>query len=190
MLTAIDLSPILLHIYSVEFVNHKPLQGAKIMRRTVSTLDLVVLYTEKHLTMREIGRVVGMSGPGVMKRLHKAGITGQDGERVIRSCGYCGVEVNRPRSTGLRKNQVYCCAEHYYAARENPQFREWRQGSRLARALVAQHYPLSPIEIVHHKDGDQRHNDLANLAVYANQADHIAVHHGRMIDPIWDGEKC
>lgn len=156
-------------------------------RKDIDTLEIVKLYTEAHLTVRAIGRLVGMSGAGVNKRLHRAGITSGQGERVERLCAYCGVKISRPRSRALSHPKVFCCANHYYADRANPNFHEWRQGSRLARALVAQHYPLSPVEIVHHLDGNQRHNDLANLAVYATQSDHIAVHHGRKIEPTWRG---
>ena len=153
----------------------------------VNTEALIPLYIEAHLTVRAIGALVGMSGQGVSKRLHKAGITRDQGERVARPCSYCGVVLSRPRSRSLGLDKVYCCAGHYYAARANPDFFESRQGSRLARAIVSQHYPLTSDEVVHHKNGDQRHNDLANLVVYASQSDHMAMHHGKRIEPVWDG---
>lgn len=158
-------------------------------KRAALTAYMVTLYTEHHLTMEEIGRIVGISKTAVMKRLRKVGITRQQGERVVRPCAYCGVEVNRPRSQGLRKDNLFCCTEHYYASRENPQYQQWRQGGRLARAIVSQHYLLSPIEVVHHVDGNQRNNDLMNLEVYASNADHLAKHHGRQIDPVWKGTR-
>jgi hypothetical protein len=156
------------------------------MRNPAKTPDLVVLYTEMHLTLRAIGRLTGMSATAVMKRLRQAGITRQQGERIVALCAYCGVAVNRPRSQGLRR-VVYCGTEHYYAARANPQFVEWRHGSRLARAIVSQHYQLGRDEVVHHIDGNQRNNDLANLAVYASRSDHTAAHHGRQVTPVWTG---
>lgn len=156
------------------------------MRKPVNTQELVVLYTEKHLTLREIGQLKGMSATAVMKRLRSVGITRKQGERVERICAYCGITISQSRSQS-HNDKAYCSAEHYYAARSNPQYVEWRNGSRLARAIVSQHYRLSPIEVVHHKDGNQRHNDLANLEVYATQADHMAKHHGRQVAPVWDG---
>ena len=156
------------------------------MRNPVNTLDLVVLYTEKHLTVREIGLLVGMTGQGVNKRLRIAGITREQGERVKRPCAFCGIIVSQPRSRS-HNAKAFCSPDHYYAFRENPSFMEWRQGSRLARVIVGQHYALSPDEVVHHKDSNQRHNDLANLVVYASQADHMAMHHGKRIEPVWDG---
>lgn len=164
-----------------------PLREVKNMPKHVHTQDLVVWYTVHHLTLREIGRLVGMSATAVMKRLRKVGIVGRDGQRIIRPCGYCGIDVNRPRSQGLRKDQVYCCVEHYYASLENPEYQQWRHGGRLARAIVAQHYPLQREQVVHHKDGNQKNNDLANLAVYADQQSHLAVHRGRNVQPVWDG---
>jgi hypothetical protein len=156
-------------------------------QRDTVTPRIIALYCEQHLTVREIGRVVGLSGQAVHRRLQRAGITREQGERIVGPCAYCGVEVNRPRSRGFRREAMYCTAEHYYASRGNPAFRPWRQGGRLARAIVSQHYPLSPVEVVHHVDGDQRHNDLANLEVYASHADHLAAHHGRQIEPVWRG---
>ena len=187
--TTIDATPLLIYIYSNVTVNLQPQQGAKTMRKRVLTQDLVVLYTVKHLTMEEIGRLVGMTRQGVMKRLHKAGITRQDGESVMCVCAYCGKETIKLRSYVRGTAQSYCCAEHYYASRENPDYHQWRQGGRLARAIVAQHYLLTRDEVVHHIDGNQRHNDLNNLEVYASQADHLAVHHGRQIEPVWSGRR-
>lgn len=162
-------------------------------RKQVNTLDLVAMFTVQHLTLREIGRVVGMSAAGVSKRLRFAGIASLQGTWITRPCGYCGEPVSKPRSRGKRAEALYCGTECYYAARSNPAFVEWRQGSRLARAIVSQHFSLARGHVVHHLDGDQRHNDLANLVVYASQADHMAVHHakhaGKAIEPIWRGDQ-
>lgn len=175
------------YTYSSVAVNHNTIQGADMTRKRVSTQHLVVLYTEKHLTMEEIGRIVGMSRQGVMKRLHAVGVTREDGTRVKRPCAYCGVVVDRPRSQARPRLSAYCSPEHYYASLENPEFQQWRHGGRLARAIVSQHYPLQRDHVVHHIDGNQRNNDLANLQVYASQADHMAVHRGRHVDSVWDG---
>lgn len=159
----------------------------RLRRPDVDTAELVRLFTELHLTLREIGRMVGMTAQGVSRRLRKAGTKAQAGTWITKPCAYCGIELKRQRSRSHRRENWYCCNEHYYAARSNPQFAKWRHGSRLARAIVSQHYPLSPVEIVHHKDGDERNNDISNLAVYASNSDHMAAHHGRAIEPVWDG---
>jgi hypothetical protein len=157
------------------------------MRKPVNTPDLVAWYTEHRFPLTQIALLANMSRQGVWKRLKAAGVAVTRVGKIDTVCVYCGVAFQRYRAHTRQAFQHYCCAEHYYAARENREFVEWRQGSRLARAIVAQHYPLSPVEVVHHKDGNQRHNDLANLMVYASQADHLAAHHGRTIAPVWDG---
>lgn len=159
------------------------------MRNPVRTQHLVVLYTEKHLTLREIGRLVGMSATAVMKRLRQAGITREHGERVVTLCAYCAMPFSSPRSRVRTRRHLFCSAEHYYASRSNQSYVEWRHGSRLARAIVSQHFPLQREHVVHHKDSDQRHNDLTNLEVYASQSDHLAKHHGRAVPPIWTGDQ-
>lgn len=156
-------------------------------RIKVTTKYIITLYIDQHLTLEEIGRVVGMSKQGILRRLQKAGITREQGTWITRPCAYCGVDVRRQRQRVHRTSSWYCCAEHYYAARENPDFQPWHHGGRLARAVVAQHYPLAPTEIVHHKDTNVKNNDISNLAVFASQSDHLAYHHGRKIDPVWDG---
>ena len=153
----------------------------------INTEDLVHRYTEQHLTLREIGTLYGISAQAVMKRLRKVGVTRQDGERITRLCAHCGTIVTRTRSRTLLHTRVFCCAEHYYAHIENPEFQKWRHGGRQARAVVASHYPLTREQVVHHKDFDQRNNAILNLAVYASQADHMAVHRGRQVKPVWDG---
>lgn len=159
------------------------------MRRSkVETQHLVVLYTEQHFTLRQIGVLVGMSAAGVGKRLKAAGIVAHDGEWVKASCGFCGSQLERRRSQHRDRYEIYCNTECYYASRENPGYRSWRHGSRLARAIVAQYFKLEPEHIVHHVDGDERNNNLDNLAVYASQSDHIKWHHGKgKVEAIWQG---
>ncbi len=156
-------------------------------KKHVNTLYLVDLYTVKHLTLRQIAGIVGMSAPGVMARLRRAGVRASDGTWVNAACAFCGQQVKKSRAVARQHLKSYCNSECYYASLEANPYRPWRQGSRVARALVAQHFALDPDHIVHHEDGDQRNNDLANLRVFASQADHMAYHRGRKVKPIWDG---
>jgi hypothetical protein len=153
----------------------------------VKTEYLVELYTKRGLTLRQIGMQVGMSHAGVRVRLKKAGV---EDSRIEVNCGYCGVRFRQVRSRWRKRlKESYCSAEHYYAARENPDFMEWRQGSRLARAVVAQHFELEKEHRVHHVDSDQRNNDLVNLWVFASQSDHLKWHHYGNVEPIWKGSE-
>ena len=52
---------------------------------------------------------------------------------------------------------------------------------------MGQYFHLEPQHIVHHKDSNQRNNDLANLLVFASASDHLKHHHGSKVSPLWDG---
>jgi hypothetical protein len=155
----------------------------------ISTAKLIYMYTVMHLSGPEMHRQTGMTRAGIMKRLKKAGITSAMGEWVTLNCAFCGKEINRTRQRYHATKEHYCNAECYYASRENPGFKPWRHGARLARAIVSQYITLQDGWVVHHVDGDQRNNDLANLAIYASQADHIKFHHGKnQVKPVWEGK--
>jgi len=149
--------------------------------------DLIRLYTKDHLTLAEIGARIGMSRAGVWNRLKQAGIRAEQSEWVEWHCAYCGVPMRVRRKRWRTRQRLHCSTEHYYAALENPTLVLSPRGTRLARAIVSQHFPLQPEHRVHHIDADQTHNDLANLEVYASSGDHHANHRGKQIPPIWKG---
>jgi len=154
----------------------------------LATQDVVVMYTQQHLTLREIATLVGMSHTAIAKRLKSAGVTAHDGQWLTLPCGFCGSLVERRRSQSLNHKEVYCNTECYYASRESPGYKPWRQGQRIARAIVAQYFKLEPQHVVDHRDGNNRNNDRNNLRVYASQSDHIKMHHGKTpVEPLWDG---
>lgn len=159
-------------------------------RQTPGTDIMTVWYTQAHLTIRQIAQLSGMSHTGVWKRLRTAGITAHDGEWVNLTCSFCGAAFERPRCQAKREN-AYCCEEHYFAALENPGYKPWRQGQRLARAIVAQYYHLLPDHVTHHEDGNNRNNDRTNLRVFASQGDHLKYHRSlkEKPQPLWDGSK-
>jgi predicted transcriptional regulator len=154
----------------------------------VKTQDVVVMYTEKHLTMAEIGRLVGITRQGVLKHLRKAGIEHEQGTFVEVGCDLCGAQFRKRRGAWKRSREHFCSRACLHASLENPGYKPWRQGQRLAVAIVSQYHKLEQGEIVHHKDGDNRNNDRSNLAVYANHSDHLKAHHGKTpVVPVWDG---
>ena len=104
-------------------------------------------------------------------------------------CDYCNEPIKHTRAVYRKNKTHYCNDECYYASLENPSLVMWRQGSRLARALVSQRFDLQREHIVHHEDTDQRHNDMVNLRVFKDQADHMRYHRGGNAIPIWDGSK-
>lgn len=155
--------------------------------RKLDTQQVVGLYTVQHLTCEEIGRIFGTSKVAVWKTLRKAGVQREQGTWIEVPCAWCGAELRRPRSKARKALKQYCNPECYYAALDNPDYRQNRQGQRIARSIVAQYFKLEPDHVVHHVDGDNRNNDRANLMVFANQSDHMAHHRGRKIAPLWCG---
>lgn len=157
-------------------------------RNRIDPQQVVVLYTVQHLTMEEIGLLVGRSRSRIAQILKQAGTKAEQGTWVNRSCAYCGEAIKVRRGLARKNIASYCHADHYYASRENPNYYRCRTGQRLARAIVAQQFRLLPGHVVHHKDGDNRNNDKANLRVFASQSDHMAHHHGKQaVAPLWDG---
>lgn len=166
------------------------------MKNGVTTQDLVVLVNQIQLPMDEIETRTGLTRQGIWKRLKRAGVLvprrapgGAPSKVTIRACAFCGASVKRYKKRMIRQNQlnVFCNESCYVASLEQHPYEEWRQGTNLARAIVANHFPLERGQIVHHKDGDQRNNDLSNLMVFATQAQHMAFHRGRKIIPLFDG---
>lgn len=71
--------------------------------------------------------------------------------------------------------------------RYNPGYKYSRNGLRIARRTVDKHFRLQAGNVVHHWDGDETNNNLDNLAVFANNSDHMRYHAGYDTTPIWDG---
>lgn len=151
--------------------------------------DVVYHYTVNHLTYEEIGKLYGVTRQAVYKVIKKQGITTQQGEHVDCECAYCGKSFTKTRKRWKSTMYHYCSENCYFASRENPAYLPWRQGLRLARAIVGQHFQLQPGHVVHHVDGNNHNNNLSNLWVFASNAEHTAFHHGkRRVDPLWKGE--
>lgn len=162
----------------------------------VSTQDLVVLVNKEKLSLEEVEARTGMSRQGIWKRLKRAGVlvprraNGGAPSKVVKfSCGFCGEPVQRYRKRAMTTDQMkaFCNMECYSASLAQHPYEAWRQGCRLARVVVSQHFPLQHEHIVHHKDGDNRNNDLSNLMVFACNADHMAHHRGRKVIALFDG---
>ena len=164
--------------------------------KQVETQQLVVWVNHQRLPMREVEQLSGMTRQAIWKRLHRAHCYiprrvkgGAPGVMIEVNCAWCSTPLKRHRRKVLKLKTMrsFCNAECYYAALEAPGYFPWRHGSRLARSIVAQRFALEREHIVHHKDGDQRNNDVKNLAVYASNSAHMAHHRGRKVDTLWDG---
>ena len=96
-------------------------------------------------------------------------------------CG-CGDEVRAPR--------IYATRDCYYrhvtrAGRTDG----WRQGMRLARAVVTRYFDIQPEHVVHHEDRDQHNNEPTNLWIFASQGDHLRYHRMNDAVPLWRGDR-
>lgn len=132
----------------------------------------------------------GVSRIALWKRLMRMG------ERADRhpvtetvACSRCGVEVERLGVRAGVARHAYCSRDCYLAwiREQGKGYRPYRHGGRLARAAVEKVFPLGPGMVVHHWDGDQSHNRLENLAVFASGSEHLSFHRGGVGRPIWDG---
>ena len=145
-------------------------------------------FTVDHLTMREIGRLEGISGAAVCKRLARLGIIAKQGTQVTAQCATCGQSFQRTRARWRQARRLFCSSACYMAARRNPSYKPSRHHGRIARQLVAQHFTLEREHVVHHVNADQTDNRLSNLWVFASQLDHMRHHHGSVVVPIWRGD--
>ncbi len=160
-------------------------------KSTLKPQDVVVLYTIQHLSCSQIAKIAGLSRQAIWKVLRFSGTNTSrgpgGGTRVMIECEFCGTKKEWTRSRWRHTNHHYCSPECYYAAIENPGYHPWRQGQRLAKAIVSQYFTLQEGNVIHHKDGDSRNNDRSNLAVYQSQSAHMKHHRGSNTKPIWDG---
>ena len=153
----------------------------------VNTESIVDMYRTQHLTCRAIGRLVGMSGVAVWRRLQAAGVAACEGERVEARCFACGAPIVVTRARWRNTRKLHCSESCYFKTIENPAYNPNRQGMRLARKRVESVFSLASQHVVHHVDGDEGNNLLANLLVFACQADHMSYHRGGSGLPIFRG---
>jgi len=163
------------------------------IKRTIKPQHIVSLALVQHLSPSQIAKLAGVCRQQIWKILKQAGVSTNKGSggatRVQYNCDFCGKPTEVTRARWRKSIKHFCCEECYFSSLENLGYHPWRQGQRLARAIIAQYFPIQPEHIPHHKDGDCRNNNLINLCVYVSQADHIkATHHkNSTIKPIWDG---
>lgn len=155
----------------------------------IKTQDIVVMIQKQGLKVDQVAKLLGMSRQAIWKRMRKAGVTSRSFVWIEFICAFCGTTNKRRRRQAQRSEDNYCNQECYFADLESPGYAQWRQGSRIARAIVAQYVNPIPVgAIVHHKDGNDRNNDRSNLMLLASQADHIAIHRSRKsVNILWDG---
>lgn len=107
---------------------------------------------------------------------------------MVVPCTTCGTSVQRPPSQIRKSRRIFCSSRCYLATRGQNHV-TWRQGTRIARKVVAKYFDLQPSHVVHHEDSDERNNRIQNLKVFASQSDHMKYHHGGSVPILFDGSQ-
>jgi hypothetical protein len=133
----------------------------------IDRLALVVDY-ELGLTTRAVAAAHGCTHGYVSQALKAAGVVTHRRRVFTRRCAQCRKQTRQER---------FCSRGCYYAAIHNPQYVQWRQGQRRARAAVlTAGFPLEASQVVHHVDGNNRNNQVGNLWVFATKGHHMSFH--------------
>ncbi len=149
----------------------------------VDKLQLETWYLKDHLTLAEIGKLLGITRQAVLSRINRLGIDKSTAERFDIKCDFCGKLYSITRKRFKLSVKHFCsnkCYQNGYM--HNPDYRQWRTGQRVGRALMdeflKEHGILMNYDmVVHHIDGDQSNNELSNLMVFNNASEHLAHHH-------------
>ena len=163
----------------------------KRVKSSLKPQDIVMLATVQHLTPSQIAPIAGISRQAVWKILKEQGVKTSKKEAawIKYECDFCGKPSRMTRGRWRNSIKHFCCDACYFASIENLGYHPWRQGQRLARAIVSKYFQLLDGNVVHHKDGDSRNNDRSNLAVFQSHSDHMNHHRNGNAQPIWDGCK-
>jgi hypothetical protein len=156
----------------------------------LSTELLITLYTKEHLTLRAIADRARVTASAVQRRLRRAGVSAKDGQWMTVICSYSGGQESFKRQRCFRNRKPFCSKECYLASRENPRLAHWKNGGHAIRAIVNKHFDLQREHVVDHKDGNQSHNELINLRVFADQDEHRRRPRGARGLVLWDGAEC
>lgn len=145
--------------------------------------DDILRLREQGWTLQRIADRYGVAHSTISMRLHRQEKR-PDGPRAAGPC-VCGCG-RLPRLARFRFFSHACYIRH--RCHLGPRYIEYRPGQRVARRVVAQHFPLQPQHIVHHVDKDTRNNAVENLWVFASHAEHLSFHRGGSGQPIWRGD--
>ena len=157
------------------------------MRKLFDSESAKNMYITQQLTVREIGKVLSVSGPAVWYALKSMGVKSKQGEWVTTTCAQCGISTSITRSKWRRNTKNYCSENCRVESMGNPAYLQNRHSQREARRIVSKYFDLLPSHIVHHEDSNTENNALDNLRVFKSQAEHMSYERGGKARPIWDG---
>jgi hypothetical protein len=150
------------------------------------------MYLNGLVPMIRLAERYNVSRQGIWKLLKKLGVDTEKNGGVDIVCYHCKKEIKKYKSQmRLRSNHKFCSRKCWFAFVKSVcggnEYKYDRQGQRLGRKVVSRYHTLQPGEIVHHEDKNCKNNTLANLKVFACQADHIRYHRGFDVTPVWSG---
>ena len=142
-------------------------------------------YTVNLIPMKTIAIKYGVTRQAIHKLIRKEGVDTSNTKIKVTCCS-CGEEIERPRCQVRNRKRIFCSPECYTSfLRARSEYKPWRQGQRIARVKIAEVFPLTDTNVVHHIDGNNWNNTVDNLMVFANQGDHIRFHRGFEATPLW-----
>lgn len=154
-----------------------------------------VICTEYELglvPMIDLAKRYGVTRQAIRKLLKRYGIDTSK-RKLTCVCANCGEEIRRHRSRIRKTTRQFCDQLCYGTWLRNflgVNFVEDRNGGRIGRSKVSEHFDLQPEHIVHHEDRNQGNNELYNLRVFANQSDHMRYHRNgySSVAFLWSGD--
>ncbi len=145
-------------------------------------------YTEGLARMTELGEEYGMSRNSVYKLLKRMGTDTSKEQRVLLTCAACGAQVPRRRGKARATHNTFCdrdCWRIWHAINYTGIISRYH--NRRAREIVAGLTKIPDGGVVHHINGDPRENRIDNLVVLASSRDHVLIHKGFHVEPVWTG---
>lgn len=157
-------------------------------------LEIVRAYEIDLARCSELAEKYGITRAGIHRLLKRNGVDATKGGVNCRhdvTCKHCGGTFNVNRARLRSAKNLYCSKKCWLAHLDNIKIGKlsraglYQARKALLNAGVWAH--LAPKVVVHHVDGNDNNNAISNLEIYATQGDHLRMHRGFDVSPIWRG---
>jgi hypothetical protein len=149
--------------------------------------EIVTLFTDHLHSCNQISQKFQFSRTAIKKFLNNAGYDTSKAKarNVTMSCKNCNKIFKKPTSIVKRHKPTFCSMKCYYEYIKDGEYKPWRHGQRIARAIMEPTITLiyGPNQqfVCHHKDGDDSNNHPNNILAFPNQSSHLAYHRNHKI---------
>lgn len=154
------------------------------MYNDISNQQLINLYKNQGLTLRQIAKKYKVSHQNIHQRLKRLGIIKND-LRVQVNCDSCGKIKQISVSRSKKQQKHYCNMTCLAISKEKGHYKIWKREQKISRVEVGKHFKLVPEYVVDYVDGDNKNNDISNLVVYASEEERIKAKQGHKVIPMW-----